>query len=172
MGIFSALTGRAAAPSVTGSAWFNIDELPAAAAERVAAGQSLRLGSDVNQLTVVNFWNYECIECGELIPTLRRWWQELKPQGLFIIGVHSPTYEAETSTDNVESAVLRFGMTYPVVSDPELANWRSWHASARPQLFLVSPEGKIRKRLGAMSKLSQFEALLRAQLRHNASSNQ
>lgn len=166
MSIFSALTGGKAAPPVTGSAWFNIDELPAPAAERVAEGQSVRLETDINQLVVVNFWNYECIECGELIPTLRRWWKELKPQGLFIIGVHSPTYEAEGSADNVESAVLRFGMTYPVVSDPELANWRSWRASARPQLFLVSPDGKIRKRLETMSKLSQFEALLRAQLQN------
>jgi len=161
MRLFSSLTGGAVAPPILGTSWFNIDGLPPTAAQRVTDQQSVRFGTDTEQLIVVNFWNYESIECGVLIPTLRKWWQELAPAGLLLIGIHSPSYAGERQEDNVQNAVLRFGINYPVVNDPDLENLYAWRVTMRPHLFLVNKEGRIRKHIGSMAKLPQFEAQMR-----------
>ncbi len=158
MGLLGLLSGGPTAPDLVGDTWFNRDELPSAAREAVAAGRPVRLGREIEQTTVINFWSYECIECGDLIPTLREWWQELQSQGFIVIGVHTPTYESEGRKENVQSAVLRYGMTYPILSDPGLANWHAWKARVRPQLFLVTDHGRIKKKIGNMDKLAQFES--------------
>jgi len=161
MGLLSFITGVSRAPELSGDVWFNRDELPLPAREAVASGKPVRFGHEITQPTVVNFWNYECVDCGDLIPTLRSWWHELQQQGLFVVGVHTPTYESESRADNVESAVLRFGMTYPVLSDAGLINWQEWKAVARPQLFLVTEQGLVKKKVGNMERLPQFEATVR-----------
>ena len=161
MGILSALAGGRGAPELVGATWFNRDELPDAAQRAAAADNPVQLGTHIQQLTVVNFWSYECLECGDLIPTLRSWWQELAASGLFVVGVHTPMYESEGRKENVQSAVLRFGMTYPVLSDPTLVNWKEWDVSARPELFLVTKKGRIKKRLSNKEKVSQFESSIR-----------
>jgi len=162
MGLFSFVTGRRQAPALLYGDWFNIDELPEKARAQVGQQADLELARDFQRPSVVNFWNYECLECGDLIPTLRSWWQELEGRGLQVIGVHTPTYEAEGRKENVQSAVLRFGMTYPVLNDNRFENWEAWKATARPQLFLVDAEGRIRKTLKRPSRLPQFESAMRS----------
>ena len=44
--------------------------------------------------------------------------------GVVIIGVHSAKFENEKLTDNIRSAVLRYGIKHPVVNDKDAVLWQ------------------------------------------------
>ena len=69
--------------------------------------------------------------------------EEAFPDVLTIVGVHSPKFEHEADPAAVAAAVERYGVTHPVLDDPELVTWRAYTARAWPTLVVVDPEGYI-----------------------------
>ncbi|MEP0547117.1 MAG: thioredoxin-like domain-containing protein [Rhodothermales bacterium] len=112
-----------------GLAWFNT---PAPLSLRALRGR----------FVLLDFWTYCCINCLHVLPDLdrleRKWRDEL-----VVIGVHSAKFEHERGAEAVRHAVLRYGITHPVVSDPDFAVWDAWSAKAWPTFFLVDPRGYI-----------------------------
>src|ERR1700710_3243999 len=80
--------GSNSAPEFTGiDKWLNSDPLTM---------QQLR-----GKVVLVDFWTYTCINCIDVLPYVKAWNQKYKDQGLEVIGVHTPEYPFERSTDNV-----------------------------------------------------------------------
>ncbi len=69
------------------------------------------------KVVLVDFWDYSCINCIRAIPYIRAWADKYKDSGLVVIGVHTPEFDIEKLAPNVEKAVSRFGITYPVALD-------------------------------------------------------
>lgn len=65
------------------------------------------------------------------------------PEELVVIGVHSGKFIAERETRNVRQAVLRHGITHPVVNDRQFRIWRSYAVNAWPTLVLIDPAGRV-----------------------------
>lgn len=65
------------------------------------------------------------------------------PEELVVIGVHSGKFIAERETRNVRRAVLRHGITHPVVNDRQFRIWRSYAVNAWPTLVLIDPLGRV-----------------------------
>ena len=59
------------------------------------------------------------------------------------IGVHSPKFTAERSTENLELAVRRMGIAHTVVNDAEREVWGAYAVRAWPTLCLIDPEGYV-----------------------------
>ena len=55
------------------------------------------------KVVLVNFWTYSCINCRRTIPYLKRWHAEYGPQGLQVIGIHTPEFGFEHARQNVET---------------------------------------------------------------------
>jgi hypothetical protein len=60
-----------------------------------------------------------------------------------VIGVHSPKFEHEKDARAVEGAMLRHGISHPVLNDPQMQTWSAYGARAWPTLVLISPRGEI-----------------------------
>jgi len=69
--------------------------------------------------------------------------EEAYPEELSIVSVHSPKFAAEQFTSSVREAVLRYGITHPVVNDRRMRLWQEYTVRAWPTLMFVDPEGRV-----------------------------
>jgi thiol-disulfide isomerase/thioredoxin len=95
------------------------------------------------KVVLVDFWTYSCINCIRTLPHVARLYETYKNQGLVVIGVHTPEYPFERSTDNVRAATKRFGLTYPVVQDNDYATWKAFSNQYWPAAYLIDQNGRI-----------------------------
>lgn len=94
---------------------------------------------------LVDFWTYSCINCIRTFPYLRDWYEKYKGQGFVIVGVHTPEFEFEKDLKNVEDAVKRFDIQYPVAMDNHYATWQAYNNHYWPAHYLVDKEGIVRE---------------------------
>lgn len=92
---------------------------------------------------LVDFWTYSCVNCQRTIPYLKSWWEKYKDKGLVIVGVHSPEFEFEKETVNVEMAINKYGVGWPVVQDNGMKIWQAYGNNYWPRKYLINSEGKI-----------------------------
>lgn len=126
----SALQSNQLAPEFTGiNQWLNGDPLTL---------QKLR-----GKVVLVDFWTYTCINCINTLPYVKAWNAKYKDQGLAVIGVHTPEYPFERNTDNVKTAIKRFGITYPVAQDNDYATWNAYSNQYWPAFYLIDKSGHV-----------------------------
>ena len=92
---------------------------------------------------LVEFWTYDCINCVHVIPHVKQWHATYASKGLVVVGVHTPEYAHERITGNVEDAVKRFGIRYPVAQDNAYATWNAYGNQYWPALYLIDPQGRV-----------------------------
>lgn len=130
-----------AAEFTGGGPWLNTEELTGEEGGVLTiAGLLAREEVDA---VLVDFWTYSCINCQRTIPYLKSWWDKYNDKGLVIVGVHSPEFEFEKDTDNVKAAMAKYGVTWPVVQDNEMAIWRAYGNNYWPHKYLVNKRGEI-----------------------------
>jgi thiol-disulfide isomerase/thioredoxin len=96
------------------------------------------------KVVLVDFWTYSCINCLRAVPYVRAWADKYKDSGLVVIGVHSPEFEFEGQMPNVQKAVKKFGITYPVAVDSNHAIWNAFHNEYWPAHYFIDATGKVR----------------------------
>jgi cytochrome c biogenesis protein CcdA/thiol-disulfide isomerase/thioredoxin len=122
------------APEFTDNqAWFNTPD-----------GEPLTMEGLRGQVVLIDFWTYTCINCIRTLPYLEAWNQGYGDQGLTIVGVHSPEFPFEKDAGNVEDAIARNHLTYPVAQDNELGTWNAWGNQYWPAKYLVDADGQVR----------------------------
>ncbi len=72
------------------------------------------------RVVLVDFWTYSCINCLRTLPYLKAWDARYRKDGLTIVGVHTPEFPFEHDASNVDEAIERNGLHYPVVQDNDL----------------------------------------------------
>ena len=97
------------------------------------------------KVVLVDFWTYSCINCIRTQPYLKSWYDTYKDSGFEIIGVHAPEFAFERSKDNVEAAVKKAGLTYPVGLDNDFATWNAYKNQYWPASYLIDAEGNVRR---------------------------
>ncbi len=106
-------------------------------------GQPITLASLRGKVVLVDFWTYSCINCLRTLPYLNAWYQKYKDQGFVIIGVHTPEFAFEHVLTNVQEAVARLGVQYPVVLDNEYKTWNVFGNQYWPNEYLVDIDGYV-----------------------------
>jgi thiol-disulfide isomerase/thioredoxin len=96
------------------------------------------------KVVLVDFWTYSCINCLRAMPYIRAWADKYKDSGLVVIGVHSPEFGFEEDLPNVQRAVRKFGVTYPVALDSKHAVWSAFHNEYWPADYFIDGNGKVR----------------------------
>lgn len=97
-----------------------------------------------DKVVLVDFWTYSCINCIRTIPYLNEWYDKYSDKGLVIVGIHTPEFEFEKNSENVKSAVQKFGIKYPVLQDNDKDTWNVYDNRYWPRKYLVDDEGYIR----------------------------
>jgi thiol-disulfide isomerase/thioredoxin len=95
------------------------------------------------KVVLVDFWTYSCINCINTLPYVKQWHQKYKDQGLVVVGVHTPEFAFEKSTANVQEAIKRFDIRYPVAQDNAYATWSAYHNQYWPATYLIDAQGRI-----------------------------
>jgi thiol-disulfide isomerase/thioredoxin len=67
--------------------------------------------------TLVHFWSASCGICKENLPRVAAWRDERAHEGLRVIAVHMPRYEADTDAAAVRAAIANYGITEPCAID-------------------------------------------------------
>ncbi|MCX6819890.1 MAG: redoxin domain-containing protein [Candidatus Adlerbacteria bacterium] len=98
-----------------------------------------------HRVVLVDFWTYSCINCMRTIPYLEAWYQKYKNYGFTIVGVHAPEFAFEKVLANVQAAVQKFGITYPVILDSNLYTWGAYHNQYWPAEYLIDTDGLVRE---------------------------
>lgn len=96
------------------------------------------------KVVLIDFWTYSCINCIRTLPYVTKWYDTYKDQGFVVIGVHAPEFAFEKETENVKTAIKRYGINYPVAQDNDMATWNNWENQYWPAHYLVDQQGKIR----------------------------
>jgi cytochrome c biogenesis protein CcdA/thiol-disulfide isomerase/thioredoxin len=143
------------APQFTGTQrWFNTN-----------GGRPLTLQGLRGHVVLIDFWTYTCINCLRTLPYLEAWDARYRADGLTIVGVHSPEFPFEREAGNVQEAIKREGIRYPVVQDNRLATWDAWGNQYWPAEYLVDARGQVREAHFGEGDYDRTEMAIRALLR-------
>ncbi len=96
------------------------------------------------KVVMVEFWTFGCYNCQNVLPAMKAAYADYKSRGFTLLGVHSPEFEHEKKLSNVQAAVKKAGIEYPVALDNDFANWRRYRNRYWPALYLVDKRGVIR----------------------------
>jgi thiol-disulfide isomerase/thioredoxin len=128
--MLSAAHTPATAPNFVGiQAWFN--------------SAPLNIADLRGKVVLVDFWTYGCYNCVNTLPYVTRLYDSYKDKGLVVVGVHTPELPFEKSAGNVQAAIKRHGIRYPVAQDNEYATWNAYHNQYWPAQYIVDQTGKI-----------------------------
>ena len=119
------------APELTNTTWLNVDS-------------PLRIADLRGKVVMVEMWTFGCINCQNVMPSLKEWHAKYSDQGLVIIGNHFPEFDYEADLNNLKEAVARNEIEYAVAQDNNGDTWRAYKNHYWPALYLIDKQGHIR----------------------------
>jgi cytochrome c biogenesis protein CcdA/thiol-disulfide isomerase/thioredoxin len=150
-GTRSALPHYLKAPNFVGiSHWLN-----------TPGGKPLTIQGLHGKVVLVDFWTYSCINCLRTLPHLRALYAAYHKDGFEIVGVHTPEFAFEHVLSNVEGAVKRLDVTWPVALDNDYGTWTTWGNQYWPADYLVDQKGEVRAYTFGEGQYARFEKDIR-----------
>jgi thiol-disulfide isomerase/thioredoxin len=120
-----------AAPELNNEVWLNTD-------------RPLRLSDLRGKVVLIDMWTFGCINCRNVIPSLRDWHTRYAEQGLVVIGNHFPEFNYEHDLNNLKDAIQRLDVPYAVAQDNDGATWQAYQTRYWPTMFLIDKRGHLR----------------------------
>jgi cytochrome c biogenesis protein CcdA/thiol-disulfide isomerase/thioredoxin len=137
------------APALTGiTRWLNTDH-------------PLSLAELRGKVVLIDFWTYTCINCIRTLPHVTHWYDTYKNDGFVVIGVHTPEFQFEKNADNVEAAIRRFHIHYPVALDNDYAVWNAFDNRYWPAEYLIDADGIVRRTHFGEGEYGEMETAIR-----------
>lgn len=125
--------------------------------------QSLR-----GSVTLIDFWDYTCVNCLRTLPYLKAWHERYRDLGLTIIGVHAPEFRFARERPIVATAVQELNVPYPVLLDNDYVTWTRFANRAWPTKHLIDQDGYIRLRRQGEGHYQEVERAIQQLLRERA----
>jgi len=129
-----------------GDFWFNSEPVPIAA---------LR-----GRVILLDFWDYSDCSSLRALPYMREWHKRYSPYGLIVVGVHTPKFPFGKNPQNVQRAIERLGIEYPVVMDNEAMVWSSYQNRVWPTKHLIDRNGFVRCAAAGEGSYSAMEQVI------------
>ena len=95
-------------------------------------------------IVLIDFWTYTCVNCVRTLPFLREWHAKYGDLGLTIIGVHTPEFEFEKLTENVQDSIEQYDIGWLVAQDNDFRTWRAFNNRYWPAKYLIGPAMDVR----------------------------
>jgi cytochrome c biogenesis protein CcmG/thiol:disulfide interchange protein DsbE len=106
---------------------------------RDTAGHGVRLAQYQGHPVIVNFWGTFCSPCQSETPLLQRTYTAHTAQGLVILGI-----DQGEDAGAVTQFGKNYGLTYPLLTDIDLAANHQYGVTALPVTYFVDAHGVIR----------------------------
>lgn len=96
--------------------------------------------------TLIHFWSVSCGVCKDNMPRVAEWRDGLRNQGLRVIAVHMPRYEADTDVEAVRDAIATYNIieACAVDNDGKLREAFQNDQGYVPAYYLFDSKGKLR----------------------------
>ena len=114
----------------TGLAWANA---PSAGVSTLQRGRPM----------LVEFWDFCRPNSMRTLPYVKAWHERYAQDGLRVIGVHSPGFDASRDEQAVRAAVNRLGIEHPVLIDSELQLWQEYENQGWPARYLFDGAARL-----------------------------
>jgi thiol-disulfide isomerase/thioredoxin len=111
---------------------------------------------------LVHIWDYTCINCVRTLPYVTAWHRAFAGLPVTFIGIHTPEFAFAQERRQVEAAVARFGIEYPVLLDNQQRNWDAFANRYWPTIYLIDAAGYIRYTHAGEGRYAETEAALAA----------
>ena len=100
----------------------------------------------VGRPTLVHFWSVSCGICKENMPRVGDWRENRREEGLRVIAVHMPRYEADTDVEAVREAISEYDITEPCAVDNKHKLRDAFHNENGyvPAYYLFDAQGKLK----------------------------
>lgn len=95
------------------------------------------------KVVLIDFWTYSCINCIRSLPYIKTWDEKYRNQGLVIIGIHSPEFPFEKEVKNVQQALNKYQIKYPVALDNDYITWHNYNNNFWPAHYLINRDGNV-----------------------------
>jgi thiol-disulfide isomerase/thioredoxin len=96
-----------------------------------------------DQPMLVEFWDFCRPNSIRTLPYVKAWHERYAGDGLRVVGVHSPGFDASRDEVAVRAAVARLGIEYPVLVDSELDVWREYENAGWPARYLFDGGARL-----------------------------
>jgi hypothetical protein len=105
----------------------------------------VRLGTLLGRhVVLVWFWDYSSLNSLRSLSYVKEWDRRYRDHGLRVFGVHSPQFEFGHDRANVEAAVERHEIEFPVAPDSAYEIWKAYGNEVWPALYLWDRRGVLR----------------------------
>lgn len=95
------------------------------------------------RVVLVEFWTFDCINCRRTLPWLTAMHERYGDDGLVVVSVHTPEFERERIPANVQAAVAKLNIAYPVMLDNDFSYWKALGNRFWPAFYLIGRTGRI-----------------------------
>ncbi|MEZ5484265.1 MAG: redoxin domain-containing protein [Lysobacteraceae bacterium] len=111
------------------------------------------------RVVALAFWHAGSAVCGNLLRDLQQL-QRKHADGLSVVAVHCPRFEAEREREVVVKAVERLGLRFPVAADRDFVAWQHYGVRGWPSTLLIDAHGRVREQFAGDLCLSALDAAI------------
>ena len=108
--------------------------------ERPGPGE-ISLASLRGEVVLLNFWATWCEPCEREMPAMERLHEKLSPAGLHLVAV-----SVDESAEPIDQFRARFGLTFPILWDPEKRVADAYQTYRYPETLLIGRDGVVVER--------------------------
>lgn len=125
-----------------------------------------RLAALRGRVVALVFWHAGSATSANVLADLAQL-QAKFSDGLSVLGLHVPKFDAQRDAGQVARAVNRLGVRFPVASDPDALTWQHYGVRAWPSVALLDAEGRLTEIVAGDQQREVLEQRI-AQLLHAA----
>lgn len=104
-------------------------------------GDTVTLESFRGKTVLLNLWATWCAPCRQETPFLQSLYEEHRDRGFEIVGISMDTRDQKQA---VGQFVEEYGVTYPILWDPQMRGMDRYQVLGLPATFLLDQEGVVR----------------------------
>jgi cytochrome c biogenesis protein CcmG/thiol:disulfide interchange protein DsbE len=101
-------------------------------------GKKVSISDYRQQIVLINNWATWCPPCKAEMPTLLKYFKAHSNQGFMLIGI-----EAGDPLDDVASFVDDYGLTFPILLDPNNKSLVAFHNDNLPSSYVIDNNGNV-----------------------------
>ncbi|KAK7379175.1 hypothetical protein VNO80_04628 [Phaseolus coccineus] len=116
------------------------------------------------KIVLLDFWTYCCINCMHVLPDLDALEKKYIDTPFVVVGVHSAKFDNEKDSEAIRNAVLRYGISHPVVNDGDMFLWRNLGINSWPTFAIIGPDGKLLAQLAGEGHKKDLDDFVEAAL--------
>jgi thiol-disulfide isomerase/thioredoxin len=105
--------------------------------------EPLTLAKLKGKVVLVEFWAFECVNCLNSHAWIESVATSRAPNGLVVVGVHTPELPEERDGYKLRAAVQKLQIHYPVMIDVDRSYWNALHNKYWPEFYLIGRDGKL-----------------------------